>query len=329
MISAVRIARIALVLGSLLAVATAPAASETRPRSLILFNGAPNVESKLGVVGPDRKGRRILSYEYSAVAWSPDGRQILAYGGPTGLAILDDRGQVVRALPMSHGFLLNVAWSPDGRWIAGLVSRCPSPLPFCADLRIVSVDGSEDRLLSDAGVLDLGRGVQFDWSPDGHRIAFSGSPTSALDGEPSYKGLAIVSITGGKLTFPAFRGAAEPSWAPRGGRIAFSRDHNLYSARPDGTKLRLLKHGNDWFEPSWSPDGRRIVYRQGGVYVLDVSRRRVVRIRQSGWPAVWSPNGARLAWDRFYQGTDYIFVGRADGRGTPRPLTWGRVADWR
>jgi len=186
-----------------------------------------------------------------------------------------------------------------------------------------------NRLLSDAGVLDLGRGVQFDWSPDGHRIAFSGSPTSALDGEPSYKGLAIVSITGGKLTFPAFRGAAEPSWAPRGGRIAFSRDHNLYSARPDGTKLRLLKHGNDWFEPSWSPDGRRIVYRQGGVYVLDVSRRRVVRIRQSGWPAVWSPNGARLAWDRFYQGTDYIFVGRADGRGTPRPLTWGRVADWR
>ena len=323
-----RIATIAALLGTLLAVASAPAASGSRPQSLILFNAAPDVETAFGVVRPDRKGRHVLSHAYSAVAWSPDGRRILAYGGPTGLAVLDEQARVVRTLSMSHGFFINAAWSPDGRWIAGLVSRCPDIGPFCADLRILSVDGSEERLVSDAGVLDMGRGVQFDWAPDSRRIAYSGSPKSVLGGTPTYKGLVIASISGRKLTAPAFRGAAEPSWAPRGGRIAFSRDHNLYSVRPDGTHLRLIKRGNDWFEPSWSPDGRRIVYRQGPIYVLDLPRRRVQRIGV-GWPAVWSPNGARLAWSGFHNGMEYVFVGRADGRSKGRPLTPGTIADWR
>jgi Tol biopolymer transport system component len=324
----VRVTTIAVLLGSLLAVASAPAASGTRPQSLILFNAALDVETAFGVVSADRKGRRMLSHAYSAVAWSPNGRRILAYGGPTGLAILDDRARLVRALPMTHGFFINVTWSPDGRWIAGLVSRCPYMQPFCSDLRILSVDGREDRLLSDAGVLDLGRGMEFDWAPDSRRIVYSGSPTSALEGTPTYEGLVIVSITGAKVTSPTFRGAAEPNWSPSGRKIAFSRDHNLYSVRVDGTQLTLLKRGNDWFEPSWSPDGRRIVYRQSGIYVLDVARRRAVRV-DVGWPAVWSPTGARLAGSGFYRGMDYVFVARADGRGKPRPLTPGGVADWR
>ena len=323
-----RITTIAVLIGSILAVASAPAASGTRPQSLILFNAAPDVETAFGVVRPDRKGRRFLSHEYSAVAWSPNGRRILAYGGPTGLAVLDDQARLVRALPMAHGFLLNVAWSPDGRWIVGMVERCPSLLPFCADLRILKVDGSEDRLLSDAGVLALGRGELFAWAPDGRSIVYSGSPTSVLESSPSYKGLVIVSLTGQKVTRPAFRDGAEPTWAPSGRRLAFTRNDNLYAVRSDGTRLTLLRRGNDWFEPSWSPDGRRIVYRQGAIYVLDLARGRVTRIG-AGWPAVWSPNGARLAWSGFYAGEDYVFLGRADGHGKPRPLTPGRVADWR
>ncbi len=323
-----RIATIAVLLGSIFAVASMPAASGTRPQSLILFNAAPDVETAFGVVRPDRKGRRVLSHEYSAVAWSPNGRRVLAYGGPTHLAILDDRARLIRALPMSHGFFTNVAWSPDGRWIAGFVDRCPHLGPFCADLRILKVDGSEDRLLSDAGVLALGRGELFAWAPDGRSIAYSGSPTSALEGTPTYTGLVIVSLTGQKVTYPSFRDGAEPTWAPSGRRLAFSRDGSLYAARRDGTNLVLLRHGNDWFEPSWSPDGRRIVYRQGATHVLDLARGRVARIG-GGWPAVWSPNGARLAWTGFYRGEDYVFVGRADGRGKPRPLTAGTVADWR
>ena len=323
-----RIATIAALLGSLLAVVSAPAASGTRPQSLILFNAAPDVETAFGVVRPDRKGRRILSQDYSAVAWSPNGRRILAYGGPTGLAVLDDQARLVRALPMTHGFLLNVAWSPDGRWIVGMVERCPSLLPFCADLRILKVDGSEDRLLSDAGVLALGRGELFAWAPDARSIVYSGSPTSVLESSPSYKGLVVVSLTGKKVTRPAFRDGAEPTWAPNGRRLAFSRDKNLYVARRDGSNLKLLRHGSDWFEPSWSPDGRRIMYRQGAVYVLDLARGRVARIG-GGWPAVWSPNGARIAWTGFFHGEDYVFVGRADGRSKARPLTPGRIADWR
>ena len=323
-----RIATIAVLLGSVLAVASMPAASGTRPQSLILFNAAPEVETAFGVVHPDRKGRRVLSNEYSAVAWSPNGRRILAYGGPTGLAILDDQARLVRALPMQHGFFNNVAWSPDGRWIGGVVDRCPSLQPFCGDLRILKVDGSEDRLLADAGVLALGRGELFAWAPGGREIVYSGSPTSVLQEPPTYQGLVIVTLTGKKVTYPSFHDGVGPTWAPSGRRLAFSRDNNLYAVRRDGTNIVRLRQGNDWFEPSWSPDGRRIVYRQGAIHVLDLARGRAVRVG-GGWPAVWSPNGARLAWTGFYRGEDYVFVGRADGRGRPRPLTAGTVADWR
>lgn len=250
-----RIATIAVLLGSVLAVASMPAASGTRPQSLILFNAAPEVETAFGVVHPDRKGRRVLSNEYSAVAWSPNGRRILAYGGPTGLAILDDQARLVRALPMQHGFFNNVAWSPDGRWIGGVVDRCPSLQPFCGDLRILKVDGSEDRLLADAGVLALGRGELFAWAPGGREIVYSGSPTSVLQEPPTYQGLVIVTLTGKKVTYPSFHDGVGPTWAPSGRRLAFSRDNNLYAVRRDGTNIVRLRQGNDWFEPSWSPTG--------------------------------------------------------------------------
>ena len=323
----VRFGTLAALIGSLLLVAAAPAATGSRPPSLILFNAPYEVETAFGVVSPDRRGRRVLSDEYSAKQWSPDGRQILAYGGPTGLAILDDRGRLVRTLPMQHGFFHSAEWSPDGRWLAGFTERCPH-LSFCADLRIMRVDGSEDRLLADAGVLALGRGRLFEWAPDGRSLAYSGSPTSVLEGDPSFKGIVLVSLDGRKVTRPAFRDGAEPTWAPDGRRLAFSRGGNLYAAGRDGNGLIRLRRGDDWFEPSWSPDGRRIAYQQHGLHVLSLSRGRVAHLGAGALP-VWSPNGARLAWTGTHAGAEYVFVGRADGRGRPRPVTPGVLADWR
>ena len=137
----------------------APGATLARPPSLLLFNALPDAETAFGVVRPTGKSRRILSREYSAKGWSPSGRQIVAYGGPTGLAILDATGALVRPLSIESGFFTGVTWSPrGGPWLAGLISRCKPTQSSCADLQIKKTDGSEERTLIAAGVLSLGAG---------------------------------------------------------------------------------------------------------------------------------------------------------------------------
>jgi Tol biopolymer transport system component len=338
----VRIATIGVLLVSVLVVATAPAATVARPPSLLLFNAPYEVETAFGVVRPDGTGRQIVSREYNVRGWSPNGRQIVAYGGPTGLAILDEHGRLVRPLPMNHGFFNSAKWSPDGRWLAGFTERCAPPegsgieREFCADLRIMRTDGSEERLLVSAGVLALGAGSLHEWAPDGRALAYSGSPTSVLARAPRYKGIVLVSLAGRKVTRSAFRNGAEPTWAPGGRRLAFSRNGHVYVVGRDGRGLRRLTRRGRFLQPSWSPDGRRIAYLETvrgafGVQVLDLRRGAVTRIATVSpkVPLVWSPDSTRLTWSDGYRGGTYVFVARADGRGAPRPITEGEDPDWR
>ncbi len=330
-----RIAAMAALLGAVIAVATAPGATVARPPSLLLFNALPDDETAFGVVRPTGKSRRILSREFSAHGWSPSGRQIVASGGPTGLAILDATGALVRPLSMKSGFFDSASWSPHGSWLAGFISRCKPTQSFCADLQIKKTDGSEERTLVAAGVLSLGAGSMYEWAPDGRALAYSGSPTSVLEGEPSYKGLVIVSLTGQTKTRPAFRDGAEPTWAPGGRRLAFSRKGHVYAVGRDGNGLRRLSRRLNSFGPSWSPDGRRIAFLQGKgpfvVHVLDLRRSRTTRIAtvHSKVPFIWSPDGSRLAWTGFSDGAKRVVVARADGQGNPRAITVGEAVDWR
>jgi Tol biopolymer transport system component len=330
----VRIAAVAALLGSALALA-APASTVNRPLSLLLFNALPEAETAFGVVQPNGKGRRVLSDEYSAQAWSPSGRRILAYGGPTGLAILDDRGRFLRALATAGRFLNEAAWSPNGQSVAGFSNRCPPP-NFCADLRILQTHSSKELTLVSGGVLDLGSGALFDWAPDSRSLAYSGSPSPGQAASPGYKGIVVVSLDGRTVTSEPFRNGAEPSWAPLGDRLAFSRAGQIYSARRDGTGLRRLTRGLHSFGPSWSPHGRRVAYlRAAGdrfrIEVVDVPSKRVTYVASADAkvPLVWSPGGSRLTWSDSHRGTEYVFVARADGRGKPRAVTEGVDPDWR
>jgi TolB protein len=215
--------------------------------------------------------------------------------------------------------------------LAGITDACPYP-EFCADLRILRTDGSQERTLVSRRVLALGAGSLFEWAPDSRAIAYSGSS----DGTPGYEGIVIASLGGQTVTSAAFRDGAEPSWAPSGKRLAFSRGDQIYTAARTGSGLKQLTRGaTRSFSPSWSPNGRRIAYLHSltngfRVDVLDLRRHRVTHPYRATAPFVWSPDGTRLAFGGEYLGAvDYIFVARADGRGKRRLITEGVVEDWR
>jgi Tol biopolymer transport system component len=343
MLCGMRIA-IGVLVVSVLAVASASAATVARPPSLILFNAPYETETAFGVIRPDGRGRRILSRRHTAQRWSPDGRRIVAYGYPNSLAVLDERGALVRALPTTDGVLGDPRWSPSGgRWLAGVIQRCQEPQQFCADLWIVRADGGGTRRLVSGGVLALGAGSLHDWAPDGRTLAYSGATTSALDGAPSDTGVVLVSMTGRKVLHPALRDGAEPTWSPDGRRLAFTRNGpgatmDVYVVGRDGRGLRRLTRSGRSFQSVWSPDGRRIAYLEAarGGYAIKVVTLGSEQVRRIGTVRakvrlVWSPDGNRLAWSDHYAklGTTYVFVARADGRGDPRPLTEGEDPDWR
>jgi TolB protein len=92
---------------------------------------------------------------------------------------------------------------------------------------------------------------------------------------------------------------------------------DIYLTRPGGTPRRLLRRGSD---PSWSPRGTRLAFaraRRGGASMFVVRRngrglRRVTR--RGGGSLAWSPDGKWIAFTRFGD----IFVIRPNGEGRRR-----------
>jgi dipeptidyl aminopeptidase/acylaminoacyl peptidase len=192
-------------------------------------------------------------------------------------------------------FPTQVSWSPSGRQ---LLYTCTRRAGQAARSAIFSIraDGSRAKEL----VIGLRGSVGWpSWSPDGRRVAFSGTVSRANDRPAVY----VIGLDGSGLRLIA-RDAIAPSWSPDGKTIAIEPTHGgMRLVTPAGEDVTPSRGLGPAGLPAWSRDGSLLaVQTPAGTYLVDPSgahRRRVTRLNGEtpafgpGRPA-WVPGPSTL-----------------------------------
>ncbi|HSC28651.1 MAG TPA: S9 family peptidase, partial [Vicinamibacterales bacterium] len=191
------------------------------------------------------------------------------------------------------------AFSPDGKWIAFLSDRDSEDEDD--QVWLMPADGGEAEQLTDFA----GGALDFDWSPDGRRLAvIAYDPERPQDGdEPPQDPPIVIDRYYFKEDYS--------------GWVTARRQH-LYLFDIDGRKATQLTSGtNDEYLPAWSPDGRQIAYvtKRGpdpdrhlnwDLYVVEARagapERQLTRFagadNDPSWESrpAWSPDSRRIAY---------------------------------
>jgi len=276
-------------------------------------------------VGPSAGALRDHSPE-----WSPDGRK-LAFVSKVGAAdqlFVVDLVAGGPAQQLSHvpDGVASPAWSPDGSRIAFLATVLADPDAVVDDPRppesreqlrrapvvrvvrrldykhdgqgyvdgryhhlfCVRVDGGEVKQLTN-GAWDVN---EFDWSPDGHRIVFSGNAEPGADLMREMN-LYVVDLEGSRQRLGGGLYLSTPIWSPKGDEIAFIAPsgldvgllERLWVVPLDGNPPRCLTTDLDLGVSDgivndmraghatrirWSADGERVYFLASGPGVTSV-----------------------------------------------------------
>jgi dipeptidyl aminopeptidase/acylaminoacyl peptidase len=273
--------------------------------------------------------------------WSPDGNWIAFTSARkenrNNLYLLRVSGGEAEALTDLKGGVADFDWSPDGRSIA-YTSADPKTEEeekndkAKNDFRWVDENLKMARLYllpvqKDATGKREPRKLtaenynvaEFDWSPDGSRIAFSHAKTPVAN-DWTTSDVSVVDVATGKVTIFADTPAAEnaPLFSPDGKSLALQVSDNPPRWAQSGTVQifpaaggppRTLAASYD-AQPNvagWSPDGRRLYFSEAKgtgtqLYAIDVAADRIEEIKAT--PAVYTAISLNRT------GTAFAFVGQ-------------------
>jgi TolB protein len=298
---------------SCLLVAVLPAHSHATALSRngeIAFTRQVNTIYQVFTVRPDETRLRQVTHGRGAgqhgIAWSPDGRGLLYT-----LSRIDGTDRIVKSRADGSGAALispactgaclsddDPTYSPDGKKIA--FERAFGPAanknPTRVAIFAMNADGSHLTQLSQTSTRTADSQPQ--WSPDGTKIAFVRTNTTA---EPTHKGaIEIMNADGSNIRriTPLRIDATDPRWSPNGKRLLFntwahptqSKSANLFTMNADGTHRVALTHYSGGtlqaIADAWSPDGTQILFHRmafsgsstevGRFYTLKVSIKHIL-----------------------------------------------------
>ena len=213
--------------------------------------------------------KREIETSFYYPDWSPDGRRIVCIYKDN-IYIMDDNGENLTQLA-DHGGpygYLPPSWSPDGNSVLFTYWAMRG-------MEVMAVDVESGQTMTLAGFdLDLHAYAYLPCpSPDGHQIAFVGSPMMI----PNH--IYVMDADGGnvkQLTYSLVRDF-EPVWSPDGTKIAFRRsfpdeESGIYVMNADGSGMRNIGDGT---RVDWSPDSKNLVFASSGLFVVDSDGRNI------------------------------------------------------